>query len=204
MASQGHFTTLFHHNDVMLHASTLENMVHMTSQGRLGCQLRYCTITGISGMNVTAASNVDKHIRLFTEASLNRKQRFPKARLASLCLRVIARIQDSDGGLHEPETFRAWRDIWATALHVFNVTILALNESHALMDEYLDIFGGITDCSLMYDAFLSLSEKFLSMDSFRPLKKLTLSLSSLYLIHDDRNVQQQAPVGTIIELWRDI
>ncbi|KAI1211402.1 uncharacterized protein F4807DRAFT_420288 [Annulohypoxylon truncatum] len=196
-ASQGYFTTFFYHKNIMLCTNTLENMVRVTSRGRLGCQLRYCTITGISGLYVATTLDLHDYARLLTEAFLNLKKFSPRGRLASLCLRVIARAQDSDGGLREPETFHAWRDIWTTALHIFDVTMLALNESHTSVDEYLDVFGGTIGCSLAYGAFLSLTEKFPSMDSLRSLKKLMLSLSSSHTYPTEQltNTATTAPEG---------
>jgi len=58
-ASQGSFATFFKHKDVELTATTtLQDMVRLTSHGRLGCLLEHCTITGIVRSDTTAADEV--------------------------------------------------------------------------------------------------------------------------------------------------
>ncbi|KAA6406842.1 MAG: hypothetical protein FRX48_09340 [Lasallia pustulata] len=106
-ASQRSLTALFKHKNVELTTRTLEEMVRVTSQGRLGCLLQHCTIIGIVRNETTAADEGTEHLRLLAEAFRNLKQRSPKGGLASLCLRVAARIEGANGEVTEPDNFRS-------------------------------------------------------------------------------------------------
>jgi hypothetical protein len=152
-------------------------MVRVTSQGRLGCLLQHCTITGIVRNETTAADEGTEHRRLLAKAFHNLKQCSPTGGLVSLCLRVAARIEGADRELTEPDDFRSWRAVWDTALRTFNVTTAALNKSQLPVDDHLDIFGSLRGCSLACDAFLTFAQEFASMHVFRSLKRLTVSLS---------------------------
>jgi hypothetical protein len=181
-ASYGSFTAHFRHKDVELTTRTLQEMVRLTSQGRLGSRLQHCTITGIvTGIarnEATAADEVTEHLRsLLAEAFSNLKRCSPKGGLASLCLRVAARIESPDGELSEPNDFRNWRAVWDSALRTFDITMAALSESQLFVDEHLDIYGSLRGCSLECNAFLAFAQKSASKHVFGPLKKLTVSLS---------------------------
>ncbi|KAI1452466.1 hypothetical protein F4805DRAFT_447374 [Annulohypoxylon moriforme] len=153
-------------------------MVHITSQGHLGCLLQHCTITGVAGSDTSGTRNDDEHIRLLSKAFSNLKQRSPKSGLASLCLRVSVRNRDSTSESYSPSLRKS---IWTTALRTFNVIMAALHESQLPVDEHLDIYGGVSRCSLTYDALLPLTQRFTSMSIFSSLKKLTVSLSSPFM-----------------------
>ncbi|OTB09180.1 hypothetical protein M426DRAFT_134044 [Hypoxylon sp. CI-4A] len=173
--SQQHFARYFNHKNVELAPGPLEDMVHITSQGHLGCLLQHCTITGVVGSEMSGIQNDDEHLRLLTRAFSNLKQRSPKGRLASLCLRVDVRSRDSTSESDGPSLRES---VWATALQTFNVTMAALHASQLPVDEHLDIYDGVLRCSLAYDALLPLTQQFSSMSVFSSLKKLTVSLSS--------------------------
>lgn len=126
-------------------------------------------------MSGTRNDDDDKHVRLLTRAFSNLKQRSPKGRLASLCLRVSVRNRDSTAESDSPSLRKT---IWATALRTFNVTMAALHASQLPVDEHLNIYGGVSRCSLTYDALLPLTQQFTPMPIFSSLKKLTVSLSS--------------------------
>ncbi|KAI1800356.1 hypothetical protein F4811DRAFT_539452 [Daldinia bambusicola] len=173
--SQQHLAKYFDHKHVKLAPKPLENMVYITSQGHLGCLLQHCTIIGVAGSDMTGTRNDDEHVRLLTRAFSNLKQRSPKGRLASLCLRVSVRNRDSTSESDSPSLQKS---IWATALQTFHVTMAALHASQLPVDEHLNIYGGVSRCSLTYDALLPLTQQFTSMPVFSSLKKLTVSLSS--------------------------
>lgn len=177
-ASQGSLTALFKHKNVELTTKTLDEMVRVTSQGRLGCLLQHCTITGIVRNETAAADEGTEHVRLLAKAFRNLKQRSKKGGLGSLCLRVAARMEGADGELIEPDNFRSWRAVWDVALRTFKVTMAALNESQLPVDEHLNIFGSLRGCSLACDAFLAFAQQFTSMHVFGSLKRLTVSLSA--------------------------
>lgn len=199
-ASQGSFTTLFKHKNVELTSRTLQEMVQMTSQGRLGCLLQHCTITGIVRNGTTATDDEGaEHLRLLTEAFCNLKQYSPKAGLSSLCLRVAARIEGADGKLIEPDSFRSWKTVWDAALRTFNVTMAALNASQLPVGEHLDIFGSLRGCSLGCDAFLAFAQnlKFAaSMHIFGSLKRLTVSLSAPHKAATEHGSEETAGAET--------
>ncbi|XDG01015.1 hypothetical protein ABKA04_000630 [Annulohypoxylon sp. FPYF3050] len=186
--SQQHFANYFHHKHVKMASGPLENMVHITSQGRLGCLLQHCTITGVVGIDISGTRIYNEHIRLLAEAFSNLKQRSPKGRLASLCLRVSVRNRDSTSESDSPSLRES---IWATALRTFNVTMTALHASQLPVDEHLDIYDGVLRCSLPYDALLPLTQRFTSMPVFSSLKKLTVSLSSPF-INPEENISDPA------------
>ncbi|KAI6088026.1 hypothetical protein F4821DRAFT_98992 [Hypoxylon rubiginosum] len=173
--SQQYFAKYFDHKHVELAPGPLENMVHITSQGHLGCLLQHCTITGVAESDMSGTRNDDEHVRLLTTAFSNLKQRSPKSRLASLCLDVSARNRDSTSKSDSPSLQKS---IWATALRTFNVTMAALHASQLPVDEHLNIYDGVLRCSLTYEALLPLTQQFTSVPVFSSLKKLTVSLSS--------------------------
>ncbi|KAI1639380.1 hypothetical protein F4809DRAFT_638639 [Biscogniauxia mediterranea] len=160
-ASQGHFAALFHRREFALNRSTLQKMVQMTSQGRPGCLLQHCTISGVVGTDGTAGSEFDEHVRLLTEAFRNLKQLSPRGGLASLRLDVDVRGRNPRD-VFWIRDFRLWTDICTMALHTFNLTMKALNESQLPVGE-LNLFIGTlprTGCRLAYDALLSLLGEF--------------------------------------------
>src|SRR5437762_13540534 len=108
---------------------TLQDLVQVTGQGRWGCLLRHCTITGIIRTETTAQDESTEHVRLLAEAFRNLKQWSPEAGLASLCLRVAVRIEVAEGVLAEPLDFASWRVVWDAAPRTFNVTFAALHTS---------------------------------------------------------------------------
>ncbi|KAI1441251.1 hypothetical protein F5Y02DRAFT_400283 [Annulohypoxylon stygium] len=176
--SQQHLAKYFNYKHVEMAPAPLENLAYITSQGRLGCLLEHCTITGVAGSGMSRTRNDDEHIHLLARAFSNLKQRSPKGRLTSLSLRVDVRNRDSTSESDSPSLRES---IWATALRTFNVTIAALHASQLPVDEHLDIYGGVSRCSLPYDALLPLTQRFTSMPVFSSLKKLTVSLSSPFI-----------------------
>ncbi|MCJ1386469.1 hypothetical protein MMC17_009595 [Xylographa soralifera] len=179
-ASQWSFTACFKHKDVELTTRTLQDMVRLTSQGRLGCLLQHCTLTGIVRNEASADDDGNpEHLRsLLVEAFRNLKRRSPKGVLASLRLRVAARVERADGELSEPKDFRDWRAVWGSALRTFDVTMAALSDSQLFVDEHLNVFGNLKGCSLACGAFLAFAQKSASKHVFGSLKKLTVSLSA--------------------------
>ncbi|KAI9664772.1 MAG: hypothetical protein M1821_006220 [Bathelium mastoideum] len=178
-ASQGSFTALFKHKNVELTMKTLQKMERVTSQGRLGCLLRHCTITGILRNKKAAAAAAYKDIeysRVLAAAFGNLKRR--TGMIASLRLSLDTRGEIINGEPIHTDDFRSWRTVWETALCTFHVTMDALNSSQLPVIEHLDIFGSLRACSLGCDAFLTLAPKFLSTHVFESLKRLTVSLSA--------------------------
>ena len=179
-ASQGSFTAFFKYKNIELTTRILQELVQVTSQSGLGCLLQHCTITGIA-RNETAAPDGDTELlRLLTEAFCNLRQRSKKRELASLRLRVAARIESQDGTLIEPDKFRSWSSIWDAALRAFNVTTTALNESQLPIVGHLDIFGSLRGCSLSCDAFSAFADTLAATHVYNSLKRLTVSLSAVY------------------------
>ncbi|KAI2619291.1 hypothetical protein GGR54DRAFT_138410 [Hypoxylon sp. NC1633] len=179
--SQPHVAKFFARKDVELAAEPLENMALMTSQGHLGRLLQHCTITGVVENDTSSAPSIDEHVRLLTKAFTNLKRHSSNGMLASLFLRVTARSNDSNDGTPAPDTPPPHREIWATALRTFRVTVAALHASQLPIDEHLDIFGGVLGCSLAYDAILPLTRLFITTPVLSWLKKLSMSLSSPYI-----------------------
>ncbi|KAL9093955.1 MAG: hypothetical protein Q9165_003878 [Trypethelium subeluteriae] len=176
-ASQGCFTAFFKNKNVVLTTKMLQEMVHMTSQGRLGRLLQCCTVSGIACEETTAVDEGTERLDLLTQAFCNLKQRSPKGELVSLHLRVVARIEAADGELIEPHEFLSWRAVWNTALHTFNIAKAALSESQLSVENHLNIFGSLRGCSLESNTFLNFTRKFALLRVIRSLKKLTVRLS---------------------------
>ncbi|KAI0533029.1 hypothetical protein GGR58DRAFT_522184 [Xylaria digitata] len=179
-ASQGHFTKFFTRKQVKLDTETLQNMLHVTRRGRLGCLLRHCIISGITEPDTASKSQIAGHKGLLAQAFDFLKQRSSRGSLDSLRLRVTIRTGRANGGAREAETIPLGVAIWMAALNTFNITMAALSKSELLVYEQLDIYGTISSCSLNYDAFLSLSQQISFLSIFYRLKKLMLSLSSPY------------------------
>ena len=177
-ASQGSFATFFKHKDVELTTTTLQDMLRLTSHGRLGCLLEHCNITGVVRSDTTAADEgADQDLRtLLSEAFRNLKLRSSNGGLASLCLRVVASIEDADGELEEPDYFGDWKSVWSTALRTFQLTMGALQDSQLSVED-LDIFGGLKGCSLACDDFLAFAQQSILWPVFGSVKRLTMSLS---------------------------
>lgn len=178
-ASHGSFTTFFRRKEVVLTTGALQEMVRLTSQGRLGRYLQHCTITGVVCRKGSAADeDIEDLGSLLAEAFLNLKKHSPRHGLASLCLCVTAGSKDGDRKLSEPEDSPAWRSVWASALRTFNLTMAALSESQLSVAEHLDIFGSTAGCSLACDAFLLFAQQPASKNVLGSLKSLTVSLSA--------------------------
>lgn len=177
-ASQRPFTAFFKQKDVKLTVKTLREMVRATSPGWLGALLQRCTITGIL---TNATSTADEHrelVSLLAEAFNNLKRRSITDGLVSLRIRVVASIESTQGETRETIASRSWRTVWDVALQTFNIAVAALQKSQLPVSEHLDVFGSVRGCSLMCDAFLASAQKLLSVQNFRHLKKLTVSLSA--------------------------
>ncbi|KAI1737779.1 hypothetical protein F4680DRAFT_206097 [Xylaria scruposa] len=175
---------LFARKDVELDRESLENMVYMTSQGRVGTLLQHCTIYSVAKV-VSDTLNLDEHVRLLTEAFANLKKYSPRTRLASVSLRVFK----------DDTTEPTWKHIAPVAPQVFHVAIEALRASELSVDEHLDLFGGDLRCSLPAAVFLSINQRFASVPIFRALKKLTVRLASSSFRNDGSS---QSALGTLL------
>lgn len=181
-ASNQSFASFFRDKDVKLTSPALQDFVLATGQGRLGCLLRHCTLTGVVSNKKATASEIDDHSRLLTDAFRNLKNRSPEGGLTSLTLAVAVDV-GTDGRLVRPDDVRvrpAWRKVWDVAACTFRETITALQESQMSMGEHLDIFGNVSGCSLTYDVFVAHMGTLTSARVFGSLKTLTLSLSGRY------------------------
>ncbi|KAK1764284.1 hypothetical protein QBC33DRAFT_613234 [Phialemonium atrogriseum] len=179
-ASNGCFDSFLKHKKIELTTKTLQLFVQATEQGRRGCLLRHCTITGIARSDTTAHADSTKHERLPGKAFGNLKRWSPESSLASLSLCVTARVEDSKGGLVEPGEFRSGREVWKATLRTFLVAMAALRESQLPVTEKLDVFGSIRGCSLACDAFLAnfAPESTLRRHIFGSSMRLIVSLSA--------------------------
>lgn len=179
-ASNGCFNSFLKHKKIELTTKTLQLFVQATEQGQRGWLLRHCTITGIARSDTTAHEDSTEHERLLGKAFGNLKRWSPESSLASLSLRVAARVEDSKGELVEPGEFRSGREVWKATLHTFRVTMAALRESQLPVTEKLDVFGSIRGCSLACDAFLAnfAPQSTLRRHSFGSPMRLIVSLSA--------------------------
>lgn len=190
-ASQGSFAKYFHKKDVSLTPLTLQHMVQVTSQDHFGGLLRHCNIVGIAGIDMTTQSKANELIHLLAKAFFNLKERSKNGGLSSLCLRVTTTPQNSDDYIVQSEASKEWKEIWATALCTFNITMAALERSQLSVDDQLDIFGSVKGCSLRCDAFLSLPHAFPSTQIFAKVKRLAVSLSSSYMDPEEHATQSE-------------
>lgn len=190
-ASQFSFTTLFGRKDIGLTTTALQNFVGATGQGRLGCLLQDCTLTGIASFETTTPDDTAEHIRLLADAFRNLKHRSPRGGLVSLSLGLAVRV-GTEGELAPPghqRVRRAWRTIWDAAIRTFRVTIAALGESQMSVGERLDVFGSVVGCSLPCDVFMASAGIFSSAHVFGSLRKLTLSLSAPYRAESEPDLE---------------
>lgn len=176
-ASHGSFISFFKYKNIELTTRALKELAQITSQGLPGCLLQHCTITGLVGNDTRAEDEDTESLDLLIQAFQNLKQHSPKGGLASLCLRVAARVKAANGELIEPDNFYSWRAVWDGALRTFSITIVALNQSQLPVNEHLDVFGSLRGCSLACDTFREFTHNFASMHIFASLKRLTLNLS---------------------------
>lgn len=183
-ASQQSFSTFFKDKNVILTSGSLQEFARITDEGRFGCLLQHCTLTGIVSTNGDAIASdiIDEHSRLLAVAFRNLKQHSPGGGLASLALGVAAHV-GSEGTLIQPDDVRvrsAWRFVWDTAARTFSIAMTALEESQVSVGVCLDVFGQVPSCSLAHDVFLARAGLLASTQVFGSLKKLTLSLSGPY------------------------
>ncbi|TGJ82639.1 hypothetical protein E0Z10_g6143 [Xylaria hypoxylon] len=170
-ASEGSFTTLFHHKKVTLHARRLDDLVRMTHQSHLVCRLRHLTVIGPVGLGKARSKyRADEHVPLLAEAFRNLKTNSPAGHLVSLSLRaaVVSSCPDAI----------KWSEFWTVVRRTFKVTMAALNEANLCVADHLDLFGGATGYSLEFDAFVIFTLRKVPVGMFMHLKRLTLSLSS--------------------------
>jgi hypothetical protein len=176
--SQGSFTAYFKHKNIELTMESLQTFERMTREDRMGRFLRHCTINGIARTEEAPAEDSSENSQFLFEAFRNLKQNCPHGCLVSLSLGVATRTESRNGGLTQPESFRSWTAIWATALQTFELTMAALDASLLPVSEELSIFGGLRGCSQEWNAFLSFARNFASTLVFRALRKLVVSLSA--------------------------
>lgn len=205
-ATQPIFTSLFKRKEVLLSTESLEKMVGVTADGRLGCLLQHCTITGIAiatTLNTPTPNTTTRDLQLLTQAFRNLKKYSPDGVLESICLRVTAREVDWRGKLVQPQTFKSQRTVWAAALETFDLVMEALRQSGLCVDE-LDIFDTLRGCSLDISHFM---EKFNAPDLLRSLKRLRMSLGPTpamqpWRIEEDAEYKVHNPSAVNHTGWR--
>ncbi|KAK7740992.1 hypothetical protein SLS53_005055 [Cytospora paraplurivora] len=126
------FGNAFRYKDVKLTTTALQKFVRITGQGRFGCLLRNCTLTGIASDEEITTDDVPEHGRLLTDAFRNLRHRSPSGGLNSLTLGLAGRV---GGELVLPDDIRVrhgWRAIWDAAARTFRTTVTALEKSQPL------------------------------------------------------------------------
>ncbi|KAI1172554.1 hypothetical protein F4777DRAFT_601560 [Nemania sp. FL0916] len=159
-----HLRKFFLAKDVKLARRPLENMVYVTSNGRLGALLEELTILGGTenededGTN--SAPESSDLVRLLTEAFINLRSHSPKGGLSTLQLSTIKGYSEKDfqGTVSRP---------------TFNITMKALRETQLPIYQTLGLF---MRCGLQRDAFFSLPQMFASTYVFSSLKQLMVQV----------------------------
>ncbi|KAI0122364.1 hypothetical protein F4814DRAFT_408467 [Daldinia grandis] len=184
----------FFSKNVELALEPLRNMAYMTGHGRAGSLLRDCTIVGVPGIDISYAPDSDGHLRLLTEAFINLKKYSSQRGLTTLRLSVGMHTcyRESDDKISEQFARPSRKVTWDTAQRTFDITMTALRESQLTVDSHLNLFGSTPDCSLVYKAFLPLSQRFLATSLYKSLERLTMSLSAPY-VSQTQTRQDDAP-----------
>ncbi|KAI0410730.1 hypothetical protein F5X98DRAFT_368628 [Xylaria grammica] len=194
-ASQGHFKGFFTEKEIIVTAERLQNMVHVMATGRLGCLLQHCIISGVAEPQISSTFDIAECQGLLTKAFNFLKQRSATGGLVSLSFCVIVLTRPVGDGTFEVGSLPSWTEIWAAALHTFEITMAALSESKLLVYDHLDLYGYVSSCSLNYHAFLHLTRNISSMGVFHHLKTLILSLSSPHDASEQTLAQETAIYG---------
>lgn len=152
-------------------AEQLQEFIYHTQPGRIGRVLQHLTLAGI----VSAVSDeFSEYANTLTSAFTNLRLNSAQFVLHSITLTV--QCQDENGTTVPREKWRDWQQIWKVAGHTFRSMARSLADSRLQVCK-LDLFHGVTSCSLGCDEFgpiLSMVEQSWSLAS---LKDLSVSLS---------------------------
>ncbi|KFX98829.1 hypothetical protein V490_02088 [Pseudogymnoascus sp. VKM F-3557] len=168
-SSQGIFKSHFRNKTITMSSSEqLHRAVSMTQRQGFGCLLEHLTLVGLP------KSRNPKD----TAVLLGQTMRNLRLGLAGGCLLSLSLVIE-DGVKYEG--FRLindssiWKSVWETAGECFEATMQALSASE-LPVKSLDVFSGVTCCSLSLDRLATIGELDLSAP-LRRLKWLSMSLS---------------------------
>lgn len=191
------FCSLFTRKNIQLSAERLQKFVQVTSQGRMGCLLQHCTIAGqaqeaaLTDDEDELADETQTLRLLLATAFSNVKQHSPHKGLTSLCLGVAACTTDENGRRIEAPRFHLFRQIWDAARQTFEITLAALNDSQLHVYQELDVFMSLRGCSLAYNDFLDLPQRFASLHALESLKRIRLSLSAPHEVRPEYRFESE-------------
>ncbi|KFZ23875.1 hypothetical protein V502_01636 [Pseudogymnoascus sp. VKM F-4520 (FW-2644)] len=165
-SSQGIFKSYFRNKTITMAATSeqLHQAVHVTQRQGFGCLLERLTLVGLARpYNREESSKECDMLLLFwqfmKDLGLN---------VAGGCLQSMS-LTFKDG------EDSSWESVWMTAAKCFKHTMLALH-GNQLPIKSLDVFIGVTRCSLSIDQLATILELNLSA-SLQRLKCLSMSLS---------------------------
>ncbi|KFY32971.1 hypothetical protein V495_08553 [Pseudogymnoascus sp. VKM F-4514 (FW-929)] len=168
-SSGGFFKSHFRNKTITMSSSEqLHEAVSMTQRQGFGCLLENLTLVGLS-----KSCNPKDAAVLLGQAMKNLRLGLAGGCLPSLSL-VIEDGVEYDGKSLAKDS-NSWKSVWETAGECFEATMQALSASE-LPVESLDVFSGVTCCSLSLDRLVTIQELNLSA-SLQRLKRLSMSLS---------------------------
>ncbi|KAF8852746.1 hypothetical protein BDZ45DRAFT_729992 [Acephala macrosclerotiorum] len=168
-ASTGIFRTHFRRKKVKLTTEHIRRAISVMQQLRFGCLLEHLTLVAVPalfGPDLQEQENQQNLTHLLQQVLEIMCRNSKRGCLLFITLAVEGAGTDD----------RNRPSIWDAAATCFEMTVLALGSSK-LPIENLDVFGSVTCCSLACDQVAAVLTKANLADSFRGLKRLSLSLS---------------------------
>lgn len=160
----------------------LYRAVSVTQRRRLGLLLEHLTLVGLP-----KSYNQKDAAVLLGQAMKNLRLGLVGGRLPSLSLVIENGVKYKWQRLAEDSS--SWKSVWEAAGECFEATMQALSSSE-LPIESLDVFSGVTCCSLSLDRLAIIRDLNLSA-SLRRLKRLSISLSQ-HVVNGDESEEMQA------------
>lgn len=205
------FARLFENKTIRLTRNSLENLIHVTQPGSLGCLLQDCTVTGKILLADCAGEprGAEHHFSAVTASKVTGEQEMKEQYEAAIAQqeeetrlltkafqnlrkhnpnKAFASVQlrlevdeDVREVLSQLSRDNRWRPVWKAALRTFEVTVQALQKAQIPVLHTFDVFNSLKGCSLGYSAFIDSMKTPEAQQVFGSLRRLEVSLS---LSHD--------------------
>lgn len=168
-SSQGIFKSHFFNKTITMSAGEqLHRAVYMTQRQGFGCLLKHLNLVGLP-----KSRNQKDAAVLLGQSMKNLRLVLAGGCLPSVSLVIKDGVKFEENRLVKGSS--KWISVWETAGDCFEATMHALSASE-LPVESLDVFSGVSCCSLSLDRLATIQELNLST-SLERLKRLSMSLS---------------------------
>ncbi|KFY69308.1 hypothetical protein V496_00352 [Pseudogymnoascus sp. VKM F-4515 (FW-2607)] len=181
-SSQGIFKSHFRNKTITTSSTEqLHRAVSMTQRQGFGCLLEHLTLVGLP-----KSRNPKDAAVLLGQTMKNLRLGLAGCCLPSLSLVIADGVKFEDYSFIEDSS--SWQSVWETAAECFEASMRALSVSEIPI-ESLDVFSGVTCCSLSLDRLATIQDLNLSA-SLQRLKRLSMSLSH-HMVYDLENRESE-------------